>query len=135
MNQIAEILREARRNLREAEHTLRSLEASLQENAHDLAEVRAWIADANAELAEVTAAGDPVGRARALQSLADAHDSLREFDRIASEFSLLQKHAHSTAERARHVIRDASLLAASTGKLPTAPITSAVNSPSNDPAS
>ncbi|MGH7995595.1 MAG: hypothetical protein ACREFX_04505, partial [Opitutaceae bacterium] len=99
MDQTAAVIRDARRNLRDAECTLRSVEASLRGNEADLAAVRAWIGTAAADLNAATASGDHVLRNRALQALADAHDSLRDFERIGAEFMELKSAAVRTAIR------------------------------------
>lgn len=135
MDENTEILREARRNLREAERTLRSLAADLRESEHDLAVLRDWVSDATAELDAATAAGDPVARAHALQALADAADSRRNFERIAAEFAQLQQRALRTAEGARQVIRAAAVLAPTNVMRPPAPAAGEPAPPSTDPAS
>ena len=114
MDENTEILREARRNLRDAERTLRSIATSLRETEEELAVIRDWVSDATAELAAATAAGDPIARTHALQALANAADSRRNFERIAAEFAQLQQRAQRTADGARKVIRDTSPLATST---------------------
>ena len=111
MQKTAAILRAAYRNLREAESTLRSLEASRRAHEAEIASLRAWINEATADWRAATAAGDPLGRACALQELADAHDSLRNFERLAAEFPQLQQRAQLTANHAQQVVREVSLLA------------------------
>ncbi|MEI6784908.1 MAG: hypothetical protein WCQ21_28765 [Verrucomicrobiota bacterium] len=111
MQKTAAILRAARRNLREAESALRSLEASRRAHEAEIASLRAWINEATADWRAATAAGDPLARARALQELADAHDSLRNFERLAAEFSPLRQRAQLTADHARQVVHEVSLLA------------------------
>jgi chromosome segregation ATPase len=110
MDENTESLHQARRNLREAERTLRSIETNLRKTEEELAGIRDWVGDATAELEAATAAGDPVARAHALQSLANAADSRRNFERIAAEFSQLQQRALRTADGARQVIRDVSTI-------------------------
>lgn len=138
MDENTEILREARRNLREAERTLSSIATNLRDTEEELAIIRNWISDATAELQAATAAGDSVARAHALQSLADAADSRRNFERIAAEFAQLQQRALRTADGARQVIRDVSLLGLSTeSPSPQLSVGSAPSNPAakSDPAS
>lgn len=113
MAENTEILRETRHNLRAAERTLRSIATNLRSTEEELAVIRDWVSAATAELATATAAGDPVARAHALQALADAADSRRNFERIAAEFSQLQLRAQRTADDARNAIRNFSPFATS----------------------
>jgi hypothetical protein len=116
MDETAAVFRDASRNLREAEHTLRSIDANLRRNQADIAMIRAWISAATADFNAATASGDPSGRDHALQSLADAHDSLRDFERVGAKFAQLKLTAQSTADRVRQILRDAQIIAADTEK-------------------
>lgn len=113
MDEDTEILRATRRNLRAAERTLRSIATHLRETEEELAVIRDWVSAATAELATATTAGDSVARAQALQALADATDSRRNFERIAAEFAQLQQRAQRTADDARIALRNFSLFATS----------------------
>ena len=123
MDETAAVFRDASRNLREAEHTLRSIDANLRQwkdqldpRSFTIAMIRAWISAATADFNAATASGDPSGRDHALQSLADAHDSLRDFERVGAKFAQLKLTAQSTADRVRQILRDAQIIAADTEK-------------------